>query len=55
MTPLHIHTPLWQHRVLSAQLGQQVWLKIESGQLSGAVKLRGTGVDLLKLQAWGKL
>ncbi|MDO8650806.1 MAG: hypothetical protein Q7R66_01260 [Undibacterium sp.] len=55
MTPLHIHTPLWQQHSLSSQLDHQVWLKMESGQLSGAVKLRGIGVDLLKLQAWGKL
>ena len=44
MTPLHIQTPLLQHRGLSASLNKQVWLKMESSQPSGSFKLRGIGL-----------
>lgn len=44
MTPLHIHTPLLEHRALSAQLDKRVWLKMESSQPSGSFKLRGIGL-----------
>lgn len=53
MTPLHIHTPLLQHRALSAQLGQQVWLKMESSQPSGSFKLRGIGLLCQRAVAQG--
>ena len=44
MPTLHIQTPLLEHRSLSARLGKQVWLKMESSQPSGSFKLRGIGV-----------
>ncbi|MBC3885888.1 pyridoxal-phosphate dependent enzyme [Undibacterium griseum] len=44
MSHLHIATPLLQHRRLSAQLGQAVWLKMENCQPSGSFKLRGIGL-----------
>ena len=44
MSHLHITTPLLQHRRLSAQLGQSVWLKMENCQPSGSFKLRGIGL-----------
>lgn len=44
MTTLHISTPLLEHRSLSARLGKQVWLKMESSQPSGSFKLRGIGL-----------
>lgn len=42
--PLHIETPLQQHRQLSAAGGREVWLKIENLQPSGSFKLRGIGL-----------
>ena len=44
MNPLHIQTPLLQHRGLSAQLDKHVLLKMESSQPSGSFKLRGIGL-----------
>ena len=44
MKPLHIATPLLPHHALSAQLGKQVRLKMESSQPSGSFKLRGIGL-----------
>lgn len=44
MTPLHISTPLLQHRSLSVQLDKAVWLKMENTQPSGSFKLRGIGL-----------
>lgn len=49
MTTLHISTPLLEQRSLSARPG------MESSQPSGSFKLRGIGVDLVKLQAWNNL
>jgi hypothetical protein len=49
MTTLHIHTPLLEQPSLPARPG------IESSQPSGSVKLRGIGVDMVKLQAWKNL
>jgi L-serine/L-threonine ammonia-lyase len=43
MRALHITTPLLTHRPLSARLGKQVSLKMESLQPSGSFKLRGIG------------
>jgi L-serine/L-threonine ammonia-lyase len=43
MRALHIVTPLLTHRPLSARLGKQVSLKMESLQPSGSFKLRGIG------------
>ena len=44
MKHLHIATPLLEHRKLSARLGKQVWLKMESAQPAGSFKLRGIGL-----------
>ena len=43
MPALHITTPLLPHDSLSAALGKQVLLKLESLQPSGSFKLRGIG------------
>jgi L-serine/L-threonine ammonia-lyase len=43
MPALHITTPLLPHDTLSAALGKQVLLKLESLQPSGSFKLRGIG------------
>jgi L-serine/L-threonine ammonia-lyase len=43
MTTLHITTPLLKHDRLSALLGKQVLLKMESLQPAGSFKLRGIG------------
>lgn len=53
MTTLHIQTPLLEHRSLSARLGKQVWLKMESSQPSGSFKLRGIGVLCQRAVAQG--
>lgn len=53
MTTLHIPTPLLEHRSLSARLGKQVWLKMESSQPSGSFKLRGIGVLCQRAVAQG--
>ena|SRR5438094_8266950 len=53
MTTLHIPTPLLEHRSLSARLGKQVWLKMESSQPSGSFKLRGIGVLCQRAVAHG--
>ncbi|WP_306751644.1 hydroxyectoine utilization dehydratase EutB [Paracoccus actinidiae] len=44
-----IRTPLLQDEVLSAQLGQPVWLKCEHRQITGAFKLRGATNAILSL------
>ena len=43
MADLHITTPLLRHDPLSAALGKQVLLKMDSLQPSGSFKLRGIG------------
>lgn len=53
MTTLHISTPLLEHRSLSARLGKQVWLKMESSQPSGSFKLRGIGLMCQRAVAKG--
>ncbi len=53
MTPLHLHTPLLQHRALSSQLGKRVWLKMESSQPAGSFKLRGIGLMCQRALAQG--
>lgn len=53
MTTLHISTPLLEHRSLSARLGKQVWLKMESSQPSGSFKLRGIGLMCQRAVAQG--
>lgn len=55
MTTLHISTPLLEHRSLSARLGKQVWLKMESSQPSGSFKLRGIGVLCQRAVAQGAM
>lgn len=42
-TPLHISTPLLEHRLLSSALNKRVLLKMENNQPSGSFKLRGIG------------
>ena len=44
MTPLHLTTPLLEHRRLSVALGKRVLLKLENVQPSGSFKLRGIGL-----------
>lgn len=53
MTPLHIVTPLLLHRSLSAQLGKQISLKMESSQPAGSFKLRGIGLMCQRAAARG--
>ncbi|MES2073696.1 MAG: pyridoxal-phosphate dependent enzyme [Pseudomonadota bacterium] len=53
MTHLHRSTPLLEHRKLSAQLGKQVWLKMENTQASGSFKLRGIGLLCQRAVAGG--
>ena len=43
MKPLHLQTPLWESRPLSALLGARVWLKLEAFQPTGSFKIRGVG------------
>lgn len=53
MSSLHIQTPLLAHRPLSAALGKEVWLKMESVQPSGSFKLRGIGLMCQRAAAKG--
>jgi len=53
MTQLHIHTPLLEHRRLSASLSKSVWLKMENTQPSGSFKLRGIGLMCQRAAANG--
>lgn len=53
MKPLHIHTPLLQHRKLSSQLNKSVWLKMENTQPSGSFKMRGIGLMCQRAAALG--
>jgi L-serine/L-threonine ammonia-lyase len=53
MSSLHIVTPLLSHRSLSAALGKQVLLKMESLQPSGSFKLRGIGLMCQRAVARG--
>jgi L-serine/L-threonine ammonia-lyase len=53
MSSLHIATPLLSHRSLSAALGKQVLLKMESLQPSGSFKLRGIGLMCQRAVARG--
>ncbi|MDE2428996.1 MAG: pyridoxal-phosphate dependent enzyme [Burkholderiales bacterium] len=53
MHPLHIQTPLLEHRNLSAALNKTVWLKMESSQPSGSFKLRGIGLMCQRAAANG--
>ncbi|RMF78737.1 MAG: pyridoxal-phosphate dependent enzyme [Chloroflexi bacterium] len=39
--PLHIETPLIEHRIISERLGKRVFLKMECYQPSGSFKMRG--------------
>ena len=43
MKPLHIETPLFESRPLSAQAGRSVWLKLDALQPPGSFKIRGIG------------
>jgi L-serine/L-threonine ammonia-lyase len=43
MKPLHIPTPLWESRSLSAIMGAPVFLKMEALQPIGSFKIRGLG------------
>jgi L-serine/L-threonine ammonia-lyase len=51
--PLHISTPLLEHRTLSAALGKRVLLKMENIQPSGSFKLRGIGALCQRAVAQG--
>ena len=42
--PLHIETPLFESRALSAASGRSVWLKVEAMQPPGSFKIRGIGL-----------
>jgi L-serine/L-threonine ammonia-lyase len=42
--PLHIETPLFESRALSAAAGRSVWLKFEAMQPPGSFKIRGIGL-----------
>lgn len=53
MAFLHISTPMLRHDSLSAALGKQVWLKMESLQPSGSFKLRGIGLMCQRAAASG--
>lgn len=53
MSSLHIATPLLSHRSLSAALGKQISLKMESLQPSGSFKLRGIGLMCQRAVAKG--
>jgi len=41
--PLHLKTPIWQSRSMSALMGARVFLKMEAFQPVGSFKLRGMG------------
>src|SRR3972149_8508342 len=43
MTPIHVVTPLWGSRPLSAAMGAPVLLKVEALQPVGSFKARGRG------------
>lgn len=43
MNSLHVRTPLWESRPLSAALGSRVYLKLEALQPTGSFKIRGVG------------
>lgn len=43
MNPLHVATPLWESRTLSASIGAPVFLKMEALQPIGSFKIRGLG------------
>jgi len=43
MPPLHVTTPLWESRPLSALMGAPVYLKMEAFQPVGSFKARGIG------------
>ena len=43
MKPLHIETPCFESRALSAIAGRAVWLKLEAVQPPGSFKIRGIG------------
>lgn len=42
--PLHIETPLFESRELTAHAGRSVWLKLEAMQPPGSFKIRGIGL-----------
>jgi L-serine/L-threonine ammonia-lyase len=52
--PLHIETPLFQSRALSALADKSVWLKFDALQPSGSFKLRGIGAVCERYAAEGK-
>ncbi|ACL06880.1 Pyridoxal-5'-phosphate-dependent protein beta subunit [Desulfatibacillum aliphaticivorans] len=43
MPPIHIHTPLLEHRLLSEAIGRKILLKMECLQPPGSFKIRGVG------------
>ena len=43
MASLHVRTPLWESRPLSAALGSKVYLKLEPLQPTASFKIRGIG------------
>ena len=43
MPSLHLRTPLWESRPLSAALGSKVYLKVEALQPTSSFKIRGVG------------
>ena len=43
LMPLHVHTPTWESRPLSAALDALVFLKMEALQPTGSFKIRGIG------------
>ncbi len=43
MKPLHIETPLFESRALSAHAKRSIWLKLEALQPPGSFKIRGIG------------
>ncbi len=53
MNKLHVVTPLWESRVLSAAAGVNVWLKMEAFQPSGSFKARGMGAACLAAKQTG--
>src|SRR5512136_2335606 len=53
MKTLHVCTPLWESRPISAAAGLKVWLKMEAFQPSGSFKARGMGEACLAAQEAG--
>ncbi|MDC8758209.1 pyridoxal-phosphate dependent enzyme [Janthinobacterium fluminis] len=51
--PLHIPTPLFESRALSAAAGRSVWLKLEAMQPPGSFKIRGIGLACEQYQRRG--